>query len=129
MFYEEFKALPIHEQIKISLECVHRSYQYEQWIDQQIDEKHVREFYQMAERDRVISLDSIDNIYLEEDEWEDLIETAATKPFEEWLKHIPDVYSSEDHMPIDDLYAEYTYQRNYFEERLRWQDLIEKEVF
>lgn len=129
MFDEEFKSLPIHERIKVSLEYEHRSYEYQQWIDQQIDEKHVREFYQMAERDRVIPLDSIDNTYLEEDEWENLLEVAATKPFEEWLQHIPDVYSSEDHMPLDDLYAEYIYQRNYSEERLRWQDLLRKEVF
>ena len=80
------------------------------------------------ERDRVISLDALDTIYLPEDEWEDLLE-ASTGSFEEWLKHIPDVYSSEDHMPLDDLYAEYIYQRNYSEERLRWQDLIGKEVF
>ena len=128
MFYDEFKSLPINEQIKISLECEHRSYEYQQWLDGEIDRKRVYEFYQMAERDRVISLDSIDTIYLQEDEWEDLLE-ASTESFEYWLTKIPDVYSSEDHMPIDDLYSEYIYMRNYSEERLRWNDLLRKEVF
>ena len=88
----------------------------------------IEEVEQYFERDRVISLDSIDTIYLSDDEWEDLLE-ASTGSFEDWLAVIPDVYSSEDHMPIDDLYAEYIYMRNYSDERLRWQDLIRKEVF
>lgn len=81
------------------------------------------------ERDRLISLDMLDTIYLQEEDWENLVEAAATKSFEDWLTICPDQYSSEDHMPIEDLYTEYIYLKNYSEERLRWQDLIEKEVF
>ena len=53
---------------------------------------------------------------------------AGTHSYEEFIEYIPDLFSDSLEIP-DWVYEEYVYLRNHYDEHLRWQDLLRKEVF
>lgn len=61
--------------------------------------------------------------------WEQEFPEEIPERFEDFVEQFSEVYPNEVDIPVDELYERYIYLTNQTYEKLRWQDLLEKEVF
>lgn len=77
------------------------------------------------ERSRTVEI--TEDVWYNEELDDYLVDLPET--FEEFVENCNVCFSHEADIPVEQLYEEYVYKKNYIAERIRWQDLLEKEVF
>lgn len=80
------------------------------------------------ERSRTVNLADLEGPNISEEEYYDLQVFCSTHSFEAFIEIFPEQFSHELDIPVDDIYEVYINLKNSYDEKLRWNDLLRKEV-